>query len=350
MRCFAARFVGLEKLLDRREVVLDRLLHDLVHRRARALQRLVVALAFGRVDDRRRKAAAEEEQVQEQARDLAAVLGEGERAEQIVVRTGGEPHRRACALRLRIVDPVDDVPHLVRDFVGRGVLVEVEAMLRHVLAVTHGLHVAFLGVQDQVDLLHGVDRDRHLALVGRLVADEVERLAVAADLLDHRLHARVDLALIAGGIDRGAELLDRVDGALERAVVIDPRHVEVLAVGLLERLVRGVKTRLQSGRALLERERLRRRRRRRRSRGEGRRLFCHAGSRLRHGLRSLPNGFRRGTSTGLGLRNGLGLRRRLRFRFGGRFGHGPDLLENTYVYGSLVGRGPPRGQRSARVR
>ncbi len=174
--------------------------------------------------DRRRVTAAKEQEVQQEPRDLAAVLGEGERAKQIVVGTRGEAKGGAGASRLGIVDPIDDVANLVRDLVGCGVLVEVETMLRHVLAVTHRLHVAFLRMEDEVDLFDRVDRDRLLALAGE-VADEVEGLAVPPDLLDHRLHARVDLALVAGGIDGGPQLLDGVDRALEGAVVINPRHV-----------------------------------------------------------------------------------------------------------------------------
>ena len=72
----AAR-VGLvlfEQLLDAREAVLFRFLRHVQDDRGRTFERLVVALALGRVDDRRRVAGAHQEHVHEQARDLAAVV------------------------------------------------------------------------------------------------------------------------------------------------------------------------------------------------------------------------------------------------------------------------------------
>ena len=67
------RLVLVEQLLDAGEAVLFGFLHHVQDDRRRALERLVVALPLGRVDDRRRVARAHQEQVHEQASDLAAV-------------------------------------------------------------------------------------------------------------------------------------------------------------------------------------------------------------------------------------------------------------------------------------
>src|SRR4051812_1037176 len=52
--------VVVEHLLDRREAIVDRLLNDGVHDRARPLEGLVIALALCRVDDRRRVARSQQ--------------------------------------------------------------------------------------------------------------------------------------------------------------------------------------------------------------------------------------------------------------------------------------------------
>ena len=131
-----------------------------------------------------------QEQVHEQASDLAAVVREGEDAQQVVVRARRDAQGVATALGLGVVDPVDDLPHLVGDLVGRRVLVEVEPVLGDVLAVLDRLDVALFRMEDEVDPLDHVERDGQ-ALLGREVADELDGLLVAADLFAHRLQARV---------------------------------------------------------------------------------------------------------------------------------------------------------------
>src|SRR5579884_2127228 len=133
--------VRFEQLLDRREAVLDRVLHDRVHGRARALERLVVALPLRRVDDRRRVPASQEQQIHDEPRHLSAVDGEREDAQHVVVGARGEAHGRSRPARLGVVHPVDHLAQLVRDLVGRGVLVEVEPVLRDVFPVFHRLRV-----------------------------------------------------------------------------------------------------------------------------------------------------------------------------------------------------------------
>ena len=154
------------------------------------------------------------------------------------MRPGGDPHGVARAARLRVVHPVDDLTDLVGDLVGRGVLVEVEPVLRDVLAVLDRLQVPLFRMEDEVDLLHHVERDGQAPLDG-VVAHVVERLAVPADLLADRLQARVRSDLHRrSGIERGAQLLEGVDDALDGAVVVNPRHVEGLAIAGLEVRVR----------------------------------------------------------------------------------------------------------------
>src|SRR5262249_9467800 len=63
------------------------------------------------------------------------------------------------------------------------------------------------------------------------------------------------------------ELLERVDDALERAVVIDPGHIEIFSIHGLEARIRFLKARFEERRALLDVHRLRRLR----SRGRARR-------------------------------------------------------------------------------
>ena len=95
---------------------------------------------------------------------LPLSVREGKDAEEVVVGARREADGRARAPRLRVVHPVDDLPQLVGDLVGRRVLVEVEAVLGDVLPVLDRLDVALLGVEDAVDSLDDVDRDRQAPL------------------------------------------------------------------------------------------------------------------------------------------------------------------------------------------
>ena len=95
------RLVLVEELLDAGEAVLFGFLHHVQDDRGRALERLVVALPLGRVDDRTARSPARiRKQVHEEPRDLAAVVREGKHAQQIVVRARRDAERRCAALRV----------------------------------------------------------------------------------------------------------------------------------------------------------------------------------------------------------------------------------------------------------
>ena len=125
-------------------------------------------------------------------------------------------------------------------------------MLGDVFPVLDRLDVALFGMQHAVDALDHVDRDRH-TLLGRLLAHEVERLAVAPDLFDDGLQARVERDLAVAGAHGRPELGERVDDALERAVVRNPAHVEVGEVLRLRLGRRALQPVLEVRRALLDR-------------------------------------------------------------------------------------------------
>src|SRR5262249_23686310 len=79
------RLVLVEHLLGAGKAVFFGFRHHVEDDRGRAFERFVIALPLGGVDDGRLEARAHEEHVHEQARDFAAVVGEGEDAHQVVM-------------------------------------------------------------------------------------------------------------------------------------------------------------------------------------------------------------------------------------------------------------------------
>lgn len=226
------------------------------------------------------------------------------------MRAPRDPQHAPRLARLGVVDPIDDLTDLEADLVRRRVLVEVEAVLRDLLAVLDRLEIALLGVEDQEDLLHRVDGDR-LALLGREIAQVVDRVAVPADLVADWLQARVRQHRRGRRTERVAQLLGGVDDAFERRVVVDPRHVQALEVRASKGLGRLLKSLLGGHHPLFRRLRTRRRRGRRRRR-------CRLGGALLHSLGGLLGR----TSALAGRRGGSCLLLRLRAASLGACRHG----------------------------
>src|SRR5258708_5040531 len=134
-----------------------------MHRGARALERLVVPLPLRRMDDRWGMTTSKEQEIHEQARDLATISGERENPKQVVVGARGQAHGCARSAKLWVIDPVDELPQLVGDLVRRNVLVKIKAMLRDVLSVFDRFYVALFGMQNAVNPLYGVDGHRRAA-------------------------------------------------------------------------------------------------------------------------------------------------------------------------------------------
>src|SRR5580692_7632678 len=178
---FRFSVVRVEEFLDRREAVFHRVLDDRVHRRGRPLERFVVALPLGRMNDRGWISTSEKEKVHHEAGHFLAVGREGEDADQIVVGARRQPYRCARATKLGVIHPIDDVPELVGDLVGWRVLMKIQAVLGDIATVLDRLDVALFRVKYAVDPLDDVDRHRHTSFGGELT-HQVESLAVTTNL------------------------------------------------------------------------------------------------------------------------------------------------------------------------
>src|SRR4029078_1682410 len=123
--------------------------------------------------------------VHKQPGDLPAVGRERIDTQKIIMRSSRDPDAVAGLLRLRVIQPIDDLPYFIGDLVRRRILVEIQAVLGDVLPVFDGLDVSLLRMENEIDLLDDIERDRE-ALLRREIAHELDSLFMSPDIVDGR--------------------------------------------------------------------------------------------------------------------------------------------------------------------
>ena len=189
------------------------------------------------MDHRREVAVLHQDEVHEQARDLAGVLRPRIDVENAKVGLHGAGDRVQVPEFVRL-HPFAELAHPVGDLLGRRNLVIVEAVQRVLPSVRVALRRLFRG-QQRVKFAHEIQVDDRRLLGDARLAHEIDRGLVIPDLLIHRDQRDIaDDALI----DRRLQLGEREDDPFERVIVKNPRNVQPVAIILqdLRREARGL--------------------------------------------------------------------------------------------------------------